>query len=589
MKKIKFLLVLLSVTFAFTSCDPNDSNGSGQNDDTFAQNFGSSVSKDFIGQVVDTDNQPIQNVEVKIGASTAQTDENGIFIINGASVHEKFAYIKAKKSGYFDGSRSMVPTSGKNNVRIMLIANNPLQTVQSGVDSEVALPSGTKVAFDGEFEDENGNAYSGAVSVSMFHLLPSDGNIAKLMPGMLYAQTATNQQAVLETFGMLNVELRGSTGQKLNIKEGHTAEITLKIDDSQMATAPNSIPLWHFDEAKGYWKEDGAATKVGNNYVGEVSHFSWWNCDASFPNIILNVRIVDVNGNPLSNVGVGILGNGNIYPVMGYTNNQGLVSGSVPANQTLTLNVYPDFYTCNSSNIVYSTSIGPFATTAILPDITIGNSPTTMSSNVVGTLVQCNNANVTNGYVVLKRTGGLSFSPVTNGAFNFNEIYCPSNTEFTLKGVDIDNLQQSDSIHYNFTTPIINVGSIQTCTTVDEFISYQIDSSPTVSLLLGTGAGLASQGPPYGFFAYANDSNQNSFHLTGTNSIPGVYNNYGMDFWIEGSGISINGTTINPLQLTISQFGIIGQYVDMTFGGTYMDFNGVPHTLNGVVHLRRDN
>jgi hypothetical protein len=589
MKKIKFLLVLLSVTFAFTSCDPNDSNGSSQNDNTFAQNFGSAVSKDFIGQVVDSDNNPIQNAQIKIGASTAQTDENGIFIIDGASVHQKFAYITAKKAGYFDGSRAMVPTAGKNNVKIMLIANNPLQTVQSGVDSEVALASGTKVAFDGEFEDEDGNSYSGAVSVAMFHLLPSDENISKLMPGMLYAQTETNQEAILETFGMLNVELRGSAGQKLNIKEGHTAEITLKIDNGQLATAPNSIPLWHFDEAKGYWKEDGVATKVGNNYVGEVSHFSWWNCDASFPNIILNVRIVDVNGNPLSNVGVGILGNGNIYPVMGYTNNQGLVSGSVPANQTLTLNVYPDFYTCNSSNIIYSASIGPFATTAILPDITIGNSPTTLSSNVVGTLVQCNNANVTNGYVVLKRTGGLSFSPVTNGAFNFNEIYCPSNTEFTLKGVDVDNLQQSDSIHYNFTTPIINVGSIQTCNTVDEFISYQIDSSPTVYLLQGTGAGLASQGPPYGFFAYANDSNQNSFHLTGTNSVPGVYNNYGMDFWIEGSGISINGTTINLLQLTISQFGIIGQYVDMTFGGTYTDSNGATHTLNGVVHLRRDN
>ena len=64
-------------------------------------------------------------------------------------------------------------------------------------------------------------------------------------------------------------------GQKLNLKEGHTAEIVVQIDDSQLATAPNTITLWHFDEEKGYWKEDGVATKVGNKYVGEVSHFSW--------------------------------------------------------------------------------------------------------------------------------------------------------------------------------------------------------------------------------------------------------------------------------------------------------------------------
>ncbi|MES2410478.1 MAG: hypothetical protein V4535_03445, partial [Bacteroidota bacterium] len=193
MKKIQILLGLLLIVFTITGCDPNDSSSS-QNDDTFAENFGSQVSRDFIGQVVDTDNNPIQNAEIKIGTLTVQTDVNGVFIINGASVHEKFAYITAKKIGYIDGSRAMVPTSGKNSVRIMLVPNTPLQTISTGVSSEVSLPSGTKVVFDGEFQDENGAAYTGGVSVAMFHLLPSDENIDKLMPGMLYAQTKTNEE-----------------------------------------------------------------------------------------------------------------------------------------------------------------------------------------------------------------------------------------------------------------------------------------------------------------------------------------------------------------------------------------------------------
>ena len=146
MKKIQLLLGLLLVTFAFTSCDPsdNDSNSNGN----FAENFGSSVNRSFIGQVVDTDNHPIQSATITIGTSTVQTDVNGVFIINEASVFEKFAHIKVTKAGYIDGSRSMVPTSGKNNVKIMLIPNTPLQTVSSGIASEVALPSGTKVNFD---------------------------------------------------------------------------------------------------------------------------------------------------------------------------------------------------------------------------------------------------------------------------------------------------------------------------------------------------------------------------------------------------------------------------------------------------------
>jgi hypothetical protein len=35
--------------------------------------------------------------------------------------------------------------------------------------------------------------------------------------------------------------------------------------------------LWSFDEAKGLWKEEGQAIKTGSNYVGDVSHFSFWN------------------------------------------------------------------------------------------------------------------------------------------------------------------------------------------------------------------------------------------------------------------------------------------------------------------------
>ncbi|MBF6642327.1 hypothetical protein IVB69_12620 [Flavobacterium sp. J49] len=589
MKKIHSLLCLLLLVAAFSSCESNDDNSnSGPNDETFTQNFGNSVNRDFIGQVVDTDNNPLQGATVKIGSSTVQTDVNGIFIINGANVYQRFAYITATKAGYIDGSRSMVPTTGKNNVKIMMIPNTPLETIQSGVSSEVALPSGTKVVFDGAFEDANGNDYSGSVQVAMFHLLPSDENISKLMPGMLYAQTETNQQAVLETFGMLNVELRGSGGQKLNIKEGHTAEITLQIDNSQISSAPSSIPLWHFDETKGYWKEEGVATKVGNKYVGEVSHFSWWNCDAPFPLVTLTVTIVDANGNGISNVGVGLIANGNTWPVMGYTNNDGLISGLVPSNQTIVLNVYPDYYSCNTSNIIYTTSIGPFTANTTLPNIVINNSPTTMSSNVVGNLVKCDNTNVTNGYVILSRAGGYSVSPVTNGAFSFNEIYCPSNTQFTLKGFDMENLQTTDSIAYNFTAPITNIGNLQACTAVDEFISYQIDNNTPVFLIQQVNGAIEGQIPTSVILTLNGyNSNQNGLYIWGNTATPGIYTT--TQFSIEGSGVGyIGSSTTNTIQFNLNQFGAVGQYIDMTFSGTYTDSNGV-HTLTGVAHVIRDN
>lgn len=587
MKRISFLLKVAFISLAFASCNPNDDNpSSSQNDDTFAENFGAAVNRDFIGQVVDKDNHPIQGVTVSIGTSTAQTDINGVFIINNANVNQKFAYIQAKKTGYIDGSRAMVPTTGKNNVKIMLLPNTPVATIQSGQSSEVALPSGTKVTFDGAFQDENGNDYSGAVNVAMFHLTTSDENIDKLMPGMLYAQRSNNEEAVLATFGMLNVELKGAAGQKLNIKSGHTAEISMLIDDTQLSTAPSTIPLWHFDETKGYWKEDGIATKVSNKYVGEVSHFSWWNCDTFSSTVSLTVTVVDANGNPVSNAGVQLVVNSTGFTsYIQSTNASGQVSGLVPANQALTMNLYPTS-NCGISN---TSTIGPFSSDTNLPAVTIDAS-SAISTQVTGTLLKCNGNNVTNGYVLLKRNNNFSLSTVSNGDFSFNQLYCNDNTEFTLKGVDYESLQTTDSITYNFTPITTAIGNIHACNAVSEFVSYQIDNQPTVILFETIQAGYQS-GPNIGFYisAYNQDSTTgNGLSIGSDTNILGTYGPTS-SFYIEASQIGyISATTTNTMQYNLNQFGAVGEYIDMTFSGTYNDFNGITHTLTGVAHVLRD-
>lgn len=164
-----FLLVLL-LPFLFSSCS-NDSGNNGNSIDT-PLNFGSEVSKNFTGQIVDENNSPLSNVAITISNKTAITDVNGIFIISAATVHDKFAYITAKKAGYIDGSRSLVPTSGINNVKITMLTGTVIGTVNSGNSGAVSLPNGTKVTFDGNFKTETGQAYSGSVSVIMHHLNP---------------------------------------------------------------------------------------------------------------------------------------------------------------------------------------------------------------------------------------------------------------------------------------------------------------------------------------------------------------------------------------------------------------------------------
>lgn len=580
MKKIQILVGLLLFSLAFVSCESTDINVPPFDD--FSENFGNVTARSFTGQVVDSDNHPIQNATVTINTASVSTDVNGVFIINNVDVFEKFAYIKAAKTGYLNGSRSMVPTTGRNTVKIMLLPDVPYQTIQSGVHSDVSMPSGTKISFDGAFVDENGSGYSGEVKVCVFHLTTSDENLESLMPGMLYAENSEGDEVMLQTFGMLRVELRGTAGQKLNLANGHTAEITMPIDVSQTATAPASIPLWHFDEVGGYWKQEGIATKVGFKYVGTVSHFSWWNCDAQFPTVRLTTTVVDGSGNPLANLTVSLLPANFGYSANGNTNANGQVSGLVPANTSMVMTIRD---ICG--NVIHTETIGPFAADYVMPNTVIPNS-TAQPTVVQGTLLKCDNTNVTNGYVLLNYGTTHSLVTVTNGAFSFNTIVCPSDTSFSLQGFDYDNLQTTGTINYTFTPPVTNVGLLSTCNTVTEFITYQIDSDPPVTLLSNLSASTTPQGGT-GQQLYITSTNNpigGSFYLNGTSHVPGIYT--------TADGFTIYSNDIGEmssanLQYNLSSFGAVGQYVDMTVSGTYVSiFPMVTHTLTVTAHVVRD-
>jgi hypothetical protein len=63
------------------------------------------------------------------------------------------------------------------------------------------------------------------------------------------------------------------------LAEGKEAELIAPIPYSLLENAPDTMPLWYYDEETGNWMEEGLASKVGSYYVGNVSHFSYWNFD----------------------------------------------------------------------------------------------------------------------------------------------------------------------------------------------------------------------------------------------------------------------------------------------------------------------
>lgn len=591
MTKLKLVFAVFLSSLFMISCNPNDDNITNDSSSSnFSHNFGNEVERDFIGQVVNQQKHPIQYATVTIGYRVTKTDKNGIFIINHASVFEKFAHIKVTKVGYIDGSRSMVPTLGKNSVKIMMLSLGNTQVIHSGASGTVNLPNGTKVVFDGAFQDSYGRPYSGNISVDMFHLTPSDENLNILMPGMLYAEDKNGQEKGLKTFGMLHVDLYGDGGQKLQIAKNHKAEISIKIDDSQLSTAPSSIPLWHFDEEAGYWKEAGVAQRQGNLYVGEVSHFSWWNCDAPFPSVHLTVTVTDHNGVALSDLRVGLVRNDSLSSSDGTTDNNGQISGLVPANTPLTLNVY-DY--CN--NIIHTSTIGPFSSDTILPNIVLGLNQY-QHATITGHFLQCNGGNVTNGYIFFNNGNITRYASVINGVFNFDSSSCLSNTNFSLQGYDYDNLEQTNNTNFTMTGNNMDVGNLTSCTGINEYVSLKIDNNPAIIYREPIEALSVSKSGNGYVLMVGNGSTAGSLQLRIKANVSNLGTFTTPDYSISGNQVktySGNASSAvifpNTLSFNLTQYGNVDDYVDLTVDGTITKPNGIIQTVHIVAHVLRDN
>lgn len=334
-----FILGFALAGMLFSSCDTRE-----EKELSYEFNFGNPVSRNFVGKVVDVNHTPIADATIKMGSFTTTTDANGQFSLSSVPVLERFAYLTAEKDGFMKGSRATMPHDGDNNMVIMLLPNNVIDTFAAGQPHNVFLPNNVKVAFDGAFMTENGTVYNGNVNVVAHELASTDPDVFIKMPGNLIGQRTDGSISGMETYGMVNVELKGDNGEKLQILTGHKAEIVQPIAQNQLDTAPATIPLWHFNETTGLWVEEGYSRKVGNKYYGEVSHFTWWNNDYAYVVATLYVTVKNSDETPVNGVRVTITrqagSTGDVLMDLGVTGPNGTLSAGVPRNEVLIFRAY---------------------------------------------------------------------------------------------------------------------------------------------------------------------------------------------------------------------------------------------------------
>ncbi|MGB3005983.1 MAG: carboxypeptidase-like regulatory domain-containing protein [Chitinophagaceae bacterium] len=435
------------------------------------------VTGGITGIVVDENNQPVPNATVKSGTNTTTTDRYGSFRFRNISLSKANGAVKVEKTGFFTGFRTFVSVDGRiNNIRIKLIPKSISGNFTASSGGTVTNSSGGKLVIPANaITDAGGNTYTGVVNVVMAWIDPSSADLPYTLMGDLRGITTSGAERGLSTYGMIGVELTDATGQALKILTGKTAELTFPIPSSLQGTAPATIDLWHFDEATVRWKQEGTATKTGNNYIAQVSHFSFWNCDAPFPLIDLCMSFKDGEGQPLINAQVRIKRVVTNTYGYGRTDSVGNLCGKVPKNEALVLEVMDQ---CNTP--IYSQNIGPFAGNSTLPVVTV-TIPAANSLIISGLITNCTGGNVTNGAATIYISNSNYYVvPVNNGAVSLNILRCSNSTiNFSIIGTDYATVQQSNPVSGSGTSGTVNVGTIQACgTSSSQFIEILIDGVP---------------------------------------------------------------------------------------------------------------
>jgi hypothetical protein len=525
------------------------------------------------GRVTDEAGKPVNNASVKSGTNSTTTDINGVFRFTNIQLVKNAGYVSIEKAGYFKGSRTILTHQGAvNYVEIKLIPKTDRGNFASASGGTINTGNSSSVSFAANsiITAATNLTYSGRVNVKAAYLDVTAPDLSAIMPGNLLGINSANEMKLLQTFGMIVVELEGGAGEKLNIASGKTATLTMPVPAALSGIAPATIPLWSFNDTTGLWKEEGVATKQGNNYVGTVSHFSFWNCDVPVNFIKLKMTLKDQNQQLLTKYKVVITNTETNAQAYGFTDSSGVVSGSVPKDKLLKMEVYND---CNT--VLYTQNIGPFASDADLGTVTI-TIPQSQASIISGTVKNCNNGNVVNGYVEILMDDHYSVSAITNGTFSSVVNRC-SNTPSVavLYAVDLDASQQGDTVSVLVNSGNVNAGILRACSIdISQFINFTINGQtinfvPPTDSLTSYRNGNITMISGYRLLFDSATYQYAAFNFSGA-AAPGTY-------IVDSSSLIVTKGFTHQYNLkgapnvTITEYGSAGQFVAGSFSGTFYD------------------
>jgi hypothetical protein len=290
---------------------------------------------------------PLEGVTVTASGVSGQTNESGWFLLSGVPTGN--VVVQMAKAGYLSTSRgAAVWENQTTHIGDVAVLPADTETIDSAVGGTVATDDGDGSASFGpdSFVTAGGAPYSGNVEVEIAAMLPDDADFFDAFPGEFEGIREDGSVVPFQSYGFMGVNLYGDSREPLDLAQGETAELTIRIAEPFARTAPDTIPLWHFDEDDGVWREEGYAVKVGSEYVGEVSHLTIWNWDVPLVDVCMINGSVESNfGLPVANARVISQGVDVTYRDEAYTDSNGNFSVRALKNTTVSVWAFKGTYT----------------------------------------------------------------------------------------------------------------------------------------------------------------------------------------------------------------------------------------------------
>ena len=506
----------------------------------------------------------------------------------------QFGYVQAVSSGYFTGSRSIVTHLGTlNYVQINLIPRNITGTIAAPASGTVTVSGTNTVAFgDSSFVDPAANTnYSGSVSVYTTYLDPTVTGSLNSMPGDLRGINSSGQTVVLQSYGMMDVELQGSAGQKLQIAAGKLATLTFGIPTALQSNAPATIPMWYFNDTTGKWIQQGTATLQGNTYTGQVSHFTFWCIGVYLQPVIAQAKFVDQNGRPLANTQILVAYSGEPgEPWWGsYTDSSGEVEMYILADEALMMEVMD-----KCGNMIGGVNAGPTYSNINLGTVTVNIANPVL--NVTGTVVDCFNNPVPKGFVKIYMEGLTYFGGVDSGQFSLNIVRC-YNTSETMQLTAGDSSSSEQGAMTTATAPAgggtLNVGQLSACGSgLGQYITMTFGGNTYSVTNPSNSASVNSVTERYGYFSAYSTNQVTPLQIKFSISEYFGIGNYTPSPFLmyDGYPMVIGPATTNSIQISITSVGPVNGFVAGTMSGSVLDsVSNIIYPMTGTFNVLRTN